>query len=241
MKKDLLTIGCPEDKIIVHYHGIDTQRFDYPQRPYDREAPLTVLFCARLTPKKGSHILLKAIKHIREKGLSRRPFRTRLVGDGPMKETLVDFVTNNKMNDVVDFAGYIPHYDSRLLEEYHKADIFVLPSLVVRDTRTGNYDKEGIPGTLIEAIASGLPVVSTYHAGIPEVIDANRNGLLVNEGDDEELANKIADMLNDRVLRERLGQTARESVRKLDVRTKTRDLEDIYIRTMSEKQSKGTP
>jgi len=240
MKKDLLTIGCPDNKIIVHYHGIDTRRFDYPQRSYDREEPLTVLFCGRLTPKKGPHILLKALKHIREKELSHCPFRARLVGGGPMRERLEGLVLKNKLEDIVDLAGYIPHNDPRLLAEYREADIFVLPSLIVRDTRTGNFDKEGIPGTLIEALASGLPAVSTYHAGIPEVIETNRNGLLVNEGDEEELAHRIADLLNDKNLRERLGRTARESARKLDVRTKTGELEDIYGRAMSQKQSEGT-
>lgn len=241
MKKDLLVIGCPEERILVHYHGIDTRRFDFPQRKYYQKEPLTILLCARLTPKKGPHILLKAIKHIQENGLSRVPFRVRVVGDGPMRKRLGDFVTQNKLEDEVTFVGYLPHHDPRLLEEYHQADIFVLPSLIVRDTRTGNYDKEGIPGTLIEAIASGLPVVSTYHAGIPEVIEPERNGLLVKEGDDRELAHKIADLLNDKELREQLGKAARETVLKLDVRTKTRELEDIYSRAMSQNPGRGIP
>jgi colanic acid/amylovoran biosynthesis glycosyltransferase len=237
MQKDLLKLGCPEDKILVHYHGINTRRFDHTHRRYGNEKPLTILFCGRLTAKKGPHILLDAIRHIQVNGLSHREFRVRIVGDGGLREQLVDFVAKHKLDNIVRFIGYIPHNDSRLLEEYQNADIYVLPSLIVRHKRTGNYDKEGIPGTLMEAGASGLPIVSTHHAGIPEVIESNVNGLLVKERDEKELGQKISDLLNDESLRERLGKAARESIKKLDVRVKTKDLEDIYARLISPKKA----
>ena len=108
------------------------------------------------------------------------------MGDGHLRAKLESLIESFGWRDRVNFLGHVPHNSSRLIEEYMKADIFTLPSVTIKG------DKEGIPGTLVEAMANGLPVVSTYHAGIPDLItdgylqgnekvfieNATRNGII---------------------------------------------------------------
>jgi len=118
-----------------------------------------------------------------------------------------------------------------LVEQYRQADIFALPSITIRG------DKEGIPGTIIEAMAAGLPVVSTYHAGIPEVIEHDQDGLLVEEGDLEGLSLALGKLIENRALRERLGRAAvQTAIACCGLQSRTPELERIYTRLLA-----GTP
>ncbi len=107
---------------------------------------------------------------------------------------------------------------------YRQADIFTLPSVVAR-----NGDKEGIPGTIVEAMASGLPVVSTCHAGIPEIIQSGQHGILVEERDVPALAAAYAALIDHPSLRQHLGQAAAShALQDLDLQRRTPYLEKIY-------------
>ena len=126
-------------------------------------------------------------------------------------------------------APAIPHQECRLVDSYCKADIFSLPSITV------NGDKEGIPGTVVEAMASGLPVVSSYHAGIPEIIESGKEGILIKEGDIEAMARAFADLINDVSLRRELGQAAaKRATTDLDLYQGTARLEAIYRKILGE-------
>lgn len=232
MKKDLIKIGCPEKKIKIHYHGINVERFGSIERKYEVTETFNLLFCGRLTSKKGPDIFLKAINEIIQNSKTEKQFRVRIVGDGPLQNDLIDFVKEHKLDNIVSFLGHIAHSDSSLINEYKNADIFILPSLVVKNNRKTRNDKEGIPGTIIEALCSGLPVISTYHAGIPEVINHEFNGLLVNEGDYLELASAIVRLLEDCSFREEIGTNAKKSSKNLNVKLKTKELIDIYDSTI---------
>lgn len=109
------------------------------------------------------------------------------------------------------------------IKYYHNADIYLQPSV------TANGEKEGIPGTLIEAMASGLRVISTFHAGIPYIIENEVNGLLVKENDINGIAVSILRLVNDEKLRENLGNnTTIKASKELDLVEKTKELENIY-------------
>ncbi len=231
MCKDLVNLGCPQNKIIVHYHGIDTSRFVYPERVYLEKDPVTVLVCAAFHRKKGQHLTLEALRAVEQRGLVKHDFRVVLAGDGPMRARLEEQVEEYGWQEKVRFLGHIPHQEQRLVETYRQADIFSLPS-----TTTRRGEKEGIPGTIIEAMASGLPVLSTYHAGIPEVIEADREGILVREGDVEAMSCALAALIDNVSLREKLGRAAaRKATTKLDLQYGTAELEDLYRRVLDRK------
>jgi colanic acid/amylovoran biosynthesis glycosyltransferase len=220
MKSDLVSLGCSEDRIRVHYHGIDAQRFRCPERKYFKEGPLTILSCGRFVPKKGHLVLLRALREVDPTG---RRFRVILVGDGPLRSEIENSIAAYGLERVVTLVGEIPHRSAELLAHYRRADIFTLASMTV------DGEKEGIPGTVVEAMAAGLPVVSTRHAGIPSVIESDHHGLLVPEGDVDALAQALDRLLGNATLRERLGRAAAERAsRELDLRTRTNVLELIY-------------
>jgi colanic acid/amylovoran biosynthesis glycosyltransferase len=119
----------------------------------------------------------------------------------------------------------VPYTSDALVEHFRQADVFAHPSITV------NGLKEGIPGTIVEAMACGLPVVATDHAGIPAVIESGRHGVLVPERDVEALASALDAVMGDVALRERLGRAAAErAARDLDLVTRTLELEAIYDR-----------
>ncbi len=127
--------------------------------------------------------------------------------------------------DRVVFAGHVPHASDALVRHFREADLFVHPSVTIRGV------KEGIPGTIVEAMAAGLPVIATRHGGIPEVIDSGREGLLVAEHDVAALAAAIEALARDAGCRERLGRAAADRAgRELDLQARTVELERIYDR-----------
>ncbi len=222
MRQSLLSLGCPEEKIIVFYQGIPVKRFFSPGRKYNRGARLEILFCGRLVPKKAPGILLKALEIIEKEKLVSGPWKLTIVGDGPLRPDLERKVDGLRWAARVCFTGHIPSKDSRLVEAYHRADVFCLPS------QTAAGDKEGVPGTVVEAMASGLPVISTRHAGIPEVVSDGVEGTLVEEGDAPALARALARALSDPAWREEKGRAAAFRARGLDLDSRIEDLEKIY-------------
>ncbi len=223
MRKDLLALGCPEEKIIVHYQGVDTSRFAYPNRQFDEKEVLTILSCGTLAMKKAQHLTLQALYNMEKAKLTSRRFRVVFVGDGPMRQRLEQQVKDYGWQEKVSFLGHIPHTDPQLVSAYHDADIFSLPSI------TFDHAKEGIPGVIVEAMAARLPVLSTYHSGIPEIIESGRDGILVREGDIGAMATAFAALLENPDLRRKLGTSAaKRAANELDLRQCTANLEDIY-------------
>jgi colanic acid/amylovoran biosynthesis glycosyltransferase len=223
MRQDLTQIGCPENKIIVHYYGIDTDRFAYPERTYPEKRVVNILVCGTLEPKKAQDRVLQALHLWEQSGQSSYSFTVTFMGDGPLRPKLESLVHSFGWQDRVRFLGHVPYHEPRLVEEYRQADIFTLPSITIKG------DKEGIPGTIVEAMACGLPVVSTYHAGIPEIIVNEENGLLVDEQDLEGLSRALGRLIENRALRERLGRAAAcTATSRCRLLSRTRELECVY-------------
>lgn len=177
----LNAMGCPAEKIAVSRMGIDMARFTL------REAkapgvPLDILSVARLTEKKGLHVAIEACRQLKEQGVA---FRYRILGIGPWERRLRTLIEQYQLDDVIEMSGFKPSHQVKALLD--QADVFLLPSVTGADG-----DMEGIPVALMEAMAVGLPVVSTVHSGIPELVESGKSGWLVPENDAQALAQRLA-------------------------------------------------
>ncbi len=227
MKNDLIQAGCPEDKIIVHYYGTDTNLFNTSHQ-YPEKKIYTFLILSNLVPKKGHLFLLKSIERLINKGVEN--FHLRIVGGGELDFELKDYVNASVLTKFVTFVGAIKYGSEEMMQELKNADVFVHPSIVAP-----NGDKEGIPGTIIEAMSAGLPVVSTYHAGIPYIMEHRVSGILVRENDTDALADSLKELIGDKILRERIGLTGqRFAIEHLDLLKKEKELETIYDQVIQE-------
>ncbi|MDL1891994.1 glycosyltransferase [Sphingobacteriales bacterium CHB3] len=234
MKHDAVALGIPEEKIVIHYHGINVTRFLFEQRTYNRKQIFNILCVGTLEAKKGQHHLIRSFAELRRQ----RPdidARLTLVGRGPMLDECMRLAQESNVQDRVNFAGYVPHLDPKLLEYYRNADVFVHFS-----TKQSCGDKEGIPGTIVEAMASGLPVVTTRHAGIPEIIYDGIQGILLDEKDVAGITRSLLALYDDEDMCKRLGQEASyRALRELDVQAKTRNLERIYEKVVETARSRN--
>lgn len=218
MKKDLIRAGCPEQKIRIHYHGIPSDIFTAYKKSYRTGKYTRLLTLSYLDPFKGHLFLLQSLLL-----LNQGDYELRIVGDGFFRKTLEEFVRNHDLESKVRFVGPIPYASDEFRSEYRKADIFIHPSITTRN------DKEGIPGALVEAMFAGLPIISTFHGGIPCVIRDRTTGILVKEWDTGALADSIVRLGKDLRLRRSLGKAARTyAVQNLDLSDRQRALEKIY-------------
>jgi glycosyltransferase involved in cell wall biosynthesis len=200
----LLTQVSPAFQGKVHciYHGLDLSQFRFRERaPRDTAAPL-ILSVARLVEKKGLVDLILAADLLRRRG---RRFRVEVIGHGPLRQSLKARIGELALNDHVRLLGAQSH--EVVHQAYRRASIFALPCIV-----TANGDRDGIPNVLLEAMASGVPVVATRVSGIPELIESERDGLLVEPNSPEKLADAMDSLLERPKLGERLARAARAKI-----------------------------
>lgn len=204
MKSILTGMGCPEEKIVVHHLGIELDRIEYKKRVATLNA-LHILIAASFTEKKGIEYALRAVARLREK-LPGTHVSITIIGDGGLKTYLHALARELGVYDSIVWCGYQTH--DFFLEMLYKADLFLSPSVTAADGNT----EGGAPVAIIEAGASGLPVVSTTHADIPEVVLDNKTGLLVPERDVDALLEAICRIAQSPDTRLEFGHRAREHV-----------------------------
>lgn len=225
MKEDLINAGCPEDKIIVHYYGTDCRRF-FQKRKYPYKEKVKLLILASLVPQKGHLFLFESLKNLLKQGITN--WSLDIIGTGQLEEDLNQYVRKNNLDSFIKLLGPKPYASPEMMEAYREADIFVHPSVIAE-----NGDKEGIPGTIIEAMAAGLPIISTYHAGIPYIIGDQWSGLLADEWDIDHLTENIKNLISNHQLREKLGTNGQHfALENLDLRNREKALENIYDETI---------
>jgi colanic acid/amylovoran biosynthesis glycosyltransferase len=201
-------VGAPDAKKLVRIrHGVDLNRHS-PDPSVGREPDL-VLAVGRLVEKKGFQVLARACRLLRERG---RAARCHIVGDGEEMANLRSLVVTLGLADHITLMGAQPQ--EHVLKLMRQATIMVLPCMV---EPSGNQD--GLPNVLVEALAVGLPVISTGVSGIPELIDHGKTGLLVPPGDAVSLAAAVEHLLGNPRLRARLAGRGLVKVREqFDIR-----------------------
>jgi len=208
-------------RIMRVYHGVDVTRVR-PDPAVPRE-PNLILAVGRLVEKKGFRDLVRACRFLQEKG---HAFQCTIVGEGEERDRLTQQINALGVQDRVILAGAQPQ--EQVLNLMKEAAVLVLPCVV-----SASRDQDGLPNVLMEALALGLPAVSTTLSGIPEIIEHDKTGLLVPPGDSITLAATIELILGDSYLRERLAREGLKKVREsFDIRKNAKTLRNRFARSI---------
>ena len=221
LRRAVVDLGCDERKIEVQHTGIPLDEFPFRERNIPQNGEWRFVQAGRLIEKKGLPVTLRAFAGF----LKRYPNATlTIAGEGPLLGQLQDSARELKIDNRVSFTGFISQAELRNI--YYASHIFLHPSETGSD---GN--QEGIPNSMLEAMASGLPVFATQHGGIPEAIDNGVNGVLVREHNHEELWRGLLDAVQDPGFLSRIARAGADVVRKnFDLAAQARRLDDIYLR-----------
>ena len=221
LRQAVIDLGCAPEKIEIQRAGIPLADFPFRERGIPGDGQWRLLQAGRLIEKKGLKTTLRAFARFQKEfpaaGLT-------IAGEGPQLEELQSFARELQIDGAVDFVGFVSQEELR--ELLYSSHIFLHPSETGRD---GN--QEGVPNSMLEAMASGLPVFATRHGGIPEAIENKVSGILVNERDHRALADALIETAKSPDRLRAMGRVASESVAKnLNQTEQTRLLEEIYLR-----------
>ena len=216
IRERVLAMGFPEQRTLVHYTGVDWRAI----RPRDPgEETRTVLHVARLVEMKGTEYLIRAVAALAR---THPQVRLDIVGDGLLRPRLQALAGSLGLGPRVRFLGALPHADA--LSHMRRAAMLVLPSVY---TLTGRV--EGLGMVLLEAAATGVPVVASRVGGIPEGVLDGETGVLVPERDAEALCVSMASLLDQPDTRRRMGAAARVLVeQRFDIHRQGEMLEGFY-------------
>ncbi|MGJ5619409.1 glycosyltransferase [Sulfitobacter sp. MF3-043] len=179
--RHLIDCGAPADRVDTHHLGIPVEHYDFA--PPATGKSLLLLSVSRLVEKKGINVAIDALALLRDSH-PEIDWRYDIGGDGPLETELREQVEQAGLQDRIRFLGVLSHEDT--LNRISRADLLLVPSVIAHDG-----DKEGIPVTLMEAMALGTPVCTTRHSGIPELVTHGETGLLTEEHDAKGLRDNI--------------------------------------------------
>ena len=217
------------DEVHTIYHGLDTDYFSpaSPALTGPADVPL-ILAVGRLVEKKGFDQLIAACALLRQAGLR---FGCDIVGEnGSARDSLRAQIDGLGLAGTVRLRGAVTQ--DQLREIYRGARVFALPCQIMEDG-----DRDGFPNVLAEAMAMGVPVVSTAISGIPEMIGDGVHGLLVEPRDPQALADALRRVLTDAALHSRLARAGRERIcERFDSRRTTLELRDLFVAQLRQRQ-----
>jgi colanic acid/amylovoran biosynthesis glycosyltransferase len=224
-KQLLVSCGCPEEKIVVHHSAIDCKKFFFKNRMMPKRGPVRLISVCRLVEKKGIKYAINAIAQV----IQRYPnVMYYIVGDGPEYNYLRKLIDQLHMQKKIILCGW--KSQAEVIEILNQSHVFLLPSVTASD---GN--EEGIPNALKEAMAMGLPVIATWHAGNPELIENGVSGFLVSQRSAIEIAEKIMYLLEHPHEWATIGIAARQTVEeKFETKKTTERLEKLFYQLLDE-------
>jgi glycosyltransferase involved in cell wall biosynthesis len=212
--------GAVQENLVVIHCGVDTEVF-HPAPEALRSGPLSIVCTGTLHEVKGQKYLLEACRRLAERDV---PFSCELIGDGPDRAALRRQAEESGIADRVRFHGQRTRDEVAVM--IRNADVLVAPSVP-----TANGRREGIPVVLMEAIASGAPVVASAISGIPELVEDGEQGFLVPPRDSFALADVLERLYRNPALRRRLGAAGRlKALREFDLETNAAALAQRFTR-----------
>ncbi len=201
-KQKLINLGCNPIKIQIGHSAIDCQKFTFKEHKLKVHKAINLISICRLVEKKG---LVYAVQAAAELCKKYPTMHYTIIGDGNQKERLQQLINTLHMNDQIHLVGWMQQDD--ILKQLLRSHIFLLPAITAK-----NGDEEGIPNALKEAMACGLPVISTHHSGIPELVIDGVSGYLVEQRKVEAIVQKIEHLIENPELIKTMGLAGRQHV-----------------------------
>ena len=203
LRERVVALGADPEKVRLNRTGIPLEAFPFRDRPRPVGEAWHLVQACRLIEKKGLEVALRAFARF----AATRPLaRFTIAGEGPLRAALDHLVSELNIGSQVTFTGFLNQDGLRDL--YHQAHVFVHPSQM-----TADQNQEGIPNSMLEAMATGLPVVATLHGGIPEAVRQQKTGILVPERDENGLVASLEQLVSTPELWETMGRAAAADMR----------------------------
>ncbi len=222
LRDGVVALGCDPGKIYLHRTGIPLDAFAFRQRTPPVDGAWHLVQACRLIPKKGLDLTLEVVARFQK---AHPAARLTIAGDGPLLHSLQ--VAAARLGVRVKFAGFLSQDQLQAL--YYDAHIFIHPS---RTDSQGN--QEGVPNSMLEAMATGMPVVATRHGGIPEAVVDAMGGFLCREDDAEGLYKSLRQLTDSPVRYADMGKAASDSVREhFERRAQIAQLEVLYDKALA--------
>jgi glycosyltransferase involved in cell wall biosynthesis len=223
LRRAVADLGCDPNKIEVQRTGIPLDEFPFRERNFSAPDSWQFVQAGRLIEKKGLPITVRAFAaFVREYPNA----MLTIAGEGPLLGEIQNLARDLNIAERVSFTGFVSQ--KQLREIYYASHIFLHPSQTGRD---GN--QEGVPNSMLEAMATGLPVFATQHGGIPEAIENGVSGVLLPERDHEGLSRALLDVARDADFLSRIARVGSQAVRNnFDLAAQAQRLEDIYLRLL---------
>ena len=216
--------GSDKDKIKRVYNGLDLRKLEY-RIPKNRKPHIITI--GRLVEKKGLNILVDACDILDKRGVD---FHCSIIGKGELEFELIEQIKEKNLQDKVELTGALPR--TQIIQKFYEASIFAAPAIVAND---GNRD--GLPTSILEAMALGVPCISTDVTGIPEVLKNNKTGILVPQNNSVKLANAIEKLLNDSKLSISLSENARKLIESnFDISKNSAKIREIFAQNVVSKE-----
>jgi len=243
MARCVVAMGCPQHKVQVHHLGVDLGALGFEPRQWDGTGPVRVLMAGTFTEKKGFPDAIKALALMKERLVKDRvDLAVTLIGDASPhlrnqeeKRRILAAIDEGGFGDSITLLGYQPY--ARLLQEAYEHHLFLSPSVHAEDGDT----EGGAPVTIIEMAATGMPVVSTRHCDIPEVILQDVGGLLADEHSPDQLAEHLIRLAENPESWEPMATAARRHLEQhYDMHRQGKTLAGIYRSVLEPESTAGS-
>jgi glycosyltransferase involved in cell wall biosynthesis len=221
MENDAISFGIPQNRIHQVMNGVEVDRFlPLPENRVKER----VIYVGRINHQKGIDILLKSWKMIVNKGYNYKLFIAGPLQKDKYADNLLEYIKKNRLQRTTTFMGEINYYSHDLVEFFQSGDIFVLPSR-----------REGMPGTLLQAMSCGLPVVATKVSGATDIVLDRINGRIVDIENEKELSDAIIELLEiDERTKNEMGLANRNTIiKKFDQSKRTKLFVNIFKRVLN--------